>query len=564
MFTLKQARSLAAAILCFILFLSACGGASAPQNGTDGTTSTVAEQSGQSETSAEETKSADGPLTKYEPAIEITNAFPVNLGGKLPEGETWENNLWTQAYEKDLGIKVKFPFLAQGGDQYDNKINILITTNELPDIMTVNASQLKKLVEAGQIEDLTPYYEQYVSDFAKNVFTQDGGRAVRSATFGGKMMAVPRTEPYDTNVLWVRSDWMKKLNLPEPKTMEDLMKIAEAFTKNDPDGNKKNDSFGLGMNKDLYGGVADLTGFFNGFGAFPEIWIKTADGKLAYGSIQPEMKAALQMLQDMYKNGLIDKEFGVKDGGKVSEDINAEKIGMVYGGWWNPAWPFQSLKEKNPESDWKPFAYPSATGSPAMANLKFPVTKYHVVRKGAEHPEAIFKLLSFWHLKMNDQKEYEFDAAEDGTQRLNFGIVAGSPMVENPLRAEKVADAMKKNDASAYDVDSQANYKAVMDYKNGDMRKWFYWAMYGPDSSQYVQKYYRENKLEKADEFFGAPTKSMADKLPALKKMEMEVITKIIMGASAVDEFDAFVKNWKNLGGEAITNEVNEWYETQK
>ena len=46
----------------------------------------------------------------------------------------------------------------------------------------------------------------------------------------------------------------------------------------------------------------------------------------------------------MYKNGEIDQEFGIKDGGKVAEDIAAGKIGMEYGEQWNSIWPLQLNK----------------------------------------------------------------------------------------------------------------------------------------------------------------------------------------------------------------------------
>ncbi|MGV7801932.1 hypothetical protein PJN14_30615, partial [Mycobacterium kansasii] len=68
-------------------------------------------------------------------------------------------------------------------------------------------------------------------------------------------------------------------------------------------------------------------GFFNGFGGFPQIWIEDAEGQLQFGSIQPEMKEALAKLQDMFKNKLIDPEFGVKDTVKVFETVTTHKIG---------------------------------------------------------------------------------------------------------------------------------------------------------------------------------------------------------------------------------------------
>jgi len=55
----------------------------------------------------------------------------------------------------------------------------------------------------------------------------------------------------------------------------------------------------------------------------------------------------------------------------------------------------------------------------------------------------------------------------------------------------------------------------------------------------------------------------MSDKNATLTKMEYETFTKIIMGAAPIEEFDKFVENWYKLGGEQMTNEVNEWGKTQ-
>jgi len=36
------------------------------------------------------------------------------------------------------------------------------------------------------------------------------------------------------------------------------------------------------------------------------------------------------------------------------------------------------------------------------------------------------------------------------------------------------------------------------------------------------------------------------------------------MNAAPIDDFDSFVTNWKKLGGDQITQEVNEWYASNK
>ena len=107
--------------------------------------------------------------------------------------------------------------------------------------------------------------------------------------------------------------------------MQDVFDIAEAFTKNDPDGNGKNDTYGLGFQKDIWGGLFGAEGIANGFHAYPRTWVKDDNGELVYGSIQPEMKPLFKKLQEFYKDGIIDQEFSVKDAWTVGERLRQGK-----------------------------------------------------------------------------------------------------------------------------------------------------------------------------------------------------------------------------------------------
>ena len=57
---------------------------------------------------------------------------------------------------------------------------------------------------------------------------------------------------------------------------------------------------------------------------------------------------------------------------------------------------------------------------------------------------------------------------------------------------------------------------------------------------------------------YNGQTKTMEAKWANLKKMEEETFSKIIMGKADISEFDTFVENWKNQGGDQILKEINE------
>ncbi|MFC7560705.1 hypothetical protein ACFQY3_19815 [Paenibacillus farraposensis] len=64
--------------------------------------------------------------------------------------------------------------------------------------------------------------------------------------------------------------------------------------------------------------------------------------------------------------------------------------------------------------------------------------------------------------------------------------------------------------------------------------------------------------------FTGAPTMTMQMNNDILAKMEKDTFSQIIYGKSPLDSFDSFVEKWKSSGGDQITKEVNEWYQSVK
>ncbi len=510
-------------------------------------------------------QSKPDPFGKYVPTIEITAVRPISEGLKFKEGESLENNVWSKEYENTLGIKIKYNWTAPEA-QYEQKLNIAIASQDLPDIIRVNAVQLKQLAEDGQLEDLTEIYENYSAPFTKDVLSGDGGNALKASTFNNKLTALPKmsADLDQTQVLWVRTDWLKKLNLPEPKNMQDVFKIAEAFTFNDPDGNQKADTFGLGVNKDLWGVYAALEGFCNGFHAYPNIWIKDKSGNLVYGSIQPEMKTALLKLKDMFNAGQIDKEFGIKPWFKVNEEANAGKVGMFYGYFWAVGL-LADGKIKNPDMEWTAYPILSIDDNPAFVQVPFPITTYYVVKKNASYPEAAVKMynlvLEKCYGKTAEPEKYNVD--KEGYPIFEYPLIYGEPPRKNIEAHLRVVDALNSKDTSKLNAEEKGYYDNIVAYLNGDINFWKDERMYGHNGSLSVTASYAKNNTIMNDQFFGAPTQTMGEKNPTLSQLQVTVFTEIILGGS-IEKFDKYVEDWYKLGGEQITKEINEQFATKK
>ncbi|QJD88132.1 extracellular solute-binding protein [Cohnella herbarum] len=515
---------------------------------------------------------------KYDPPIELTtvrnlNDVVENNVLSVLKGETFEDNRWTRVYEELLGIKLKYDWVIKGGDtsdQYVQKLNVTLASGELPDFITVNAVQLKQLAESDQLEDMTALYEQYASPFMKEVFTQEGSGPLDAATFDGKLMAIPQVEASieRSMYIWIRSDWLSKLGLQPPKTMADVRAISKAFAENDPDGNGQKDTYGLGLTKDVFGGAMGLEGFMAGFNAYPNIWLEDETGKLVFGSIQPETRKALQALQEMQKNGEIDKEFGIKDGGKVSEQIAAGKIGMEYGEQWNSIWPLQLNKNNEKDAQWQAFPIVSESGETPKVPLKFSTTKFVAVKKGIQHPEAIIKLFNM-HLEKNWGETGEFDkyyAPPNAESVWQLSPVTPYPLKKNLDAFRDIDAARKAGDMSSLKGEAKTIQEKLEMFSSGSAEGFALWGwerIYGPEGSMGIANQYDQNNQFLMDKFVGTPTPTMVERKTTLEKMQNETFIKIILG-QPIEEFDKFVADWKKLGGDKIAQEVNDWYESLK
>lgn len=55
----------------------------------------------------------------------------------------------------------------------------------------------------------------------------------------------------------------------------------------------------------------------------------------------------------------------------------------------------------------------------------------------------------------------------------------------------------------------------------------------------------------------------MKERQATLNKLTEETYIKIVMGETPISAFDEYVDTWLKLGGEEMTQEVNEWYQNK-
>lgn len=140
----------------------------------------------QAQPTAKPTAAAIDPYGKYATAVVLKTVRSFDATEKLPEGDTPEKNQYTRYVKDMLNIETQYLWTAANTD-YNQKVNLAIASNDIPDAMVVNLAQFKQMIKAGQLADLTDTYNQYVSPKVKQMMDSSKGMALKAITDNARL-----------------------------------------------------------------------------------------------------------------------------------------------------------------------------------------------------------------------------------------------------------------------------------------------------------------------------------------------------------------------------------------
>ncbi len=484
----------------------------------------------------------------------------------LPDGETYENNAYTRLLNERLNVQNQDVFEAMD-EQYTDNVTMVIAQNDLPDVMIVeDLDELQYLVDNDMIADLTDSYNNCMSDTIKNIYGSYGRDILDVVTFDGKIMAIPETNISDgPNLIWLRKDWMDALGLSAPRTLSDVEEIIRQFKEKDPGHNGAGNTVGLVCDTSLCGGCGysseyTLDIIFAAYGAFPKQWIYDGDGNVVYGSVQPEAKEALAHIHELYKEGILDQDFLMRTSSNLIELIVDGQCGSFFGPWWAPNNPLMQAVEQNKDAEWQPYLIATEESGLTSYHTQNPSGKYIVVRKGYEYPEIACKIVSvlFDYLRYNDRDNQEivdyYKENVDPTARpfainvdYNNALQICYGELNHVFAGDKSADDLNVLEYSYY----EACESYLKDAENASAEDW---AAY--TSRITACKILNDGRTNKVESLYFGETETMVTDWWSLENLESDTYLKIVTGESSLDEFDRFVENWYQNGGETITKEV--------
>lgn len=512
------------------------------------------------------------PFGRYPAEVVYTLGKMTGMNNSnLPKGDTYEDNGYTRYLKKQLNIQNKDVFEAGENDNYQETVSMTIASRELPDVMVVNdMDMLQLLVDNDLVEDLTQVYEYCTSSRIKDIYNSYGSEILDNVTFDGKLMALPETNIDDgPSLCWLRKDWMDKLGLDAPETVEDVENIVHEFVQKDPGGNGKGETVGLVCDDELTGGCGYSYEYqndiiFASFGAFPKQWIYNKDGEVVYGSVQNEAKAALGKLRKMYQQGTLDNNFLMRESNNIIELIVSGKCGSFFGPWWSPNNPLMSAMQKNPNAEWQPYLIQTDKDGQTSFASQNPNDKYVVVRKGYKHPEIVMKIVSvlFDDLRYDEEdvremERYYQDNVDPTARPLAINVDYKDALMRCYDSLKDAIQGRKKlEDLGLLEGAYYISCSKYLDRKKDTsaQKSWEDWAAYA--SRMTACSVLRKGQTRQVKSLFFGETKTMKSNWWRLEELEKKVYLEIVTGQKPLSYFDEFVKEWNRQGGEKIRGEV--------
>lgn len=461
--------------------------------------------------------------------------------------------------EKRTGIHIEFVHPPNTPDA----LNVMLASGDYPDVIFWDWASVPRgltgLINDGVAIKLNDYMDKYAVNYKKVIEkNQDLKKYVTldDGTYPAFFQLDPDPMRTSYNGLITRKDWLDKLGLKPPTTIEEWHTVLKAFKEKDPNGNGKADEIPYSIAKapsgTALGGVGSgMSEFTAAWGILDGFYKDPASGKLLYGPMQPQYKDYLTTMASWYKEGLIDSEFASTDAKGLTTKLQNELVGTTYGSLGSIIGnTTTAARTKNPNFSLIGVKPPIGTAGKAYNYSASTIQKVGysgVITKSSKYPKEIVRLIDYMY-------------SEEGQALLNWGIEGKSYTVKDGKKSY-TEEIMKNKDGKAPQqaiyryASSVFGHTKVMDYD-----AWSQISLPFPEQQESIKLF------ASADTSLNTPTSlsltndessKLGSIMSDINTYKQETVLRILMGADPVSKVDEFQKRLKSMG----IDEANKIYQ---
>ncbi|MGX6592310.1 extracellular solute-binding protein [Cetobacterium ceti] len=446
---------------------------------------------------------------------------------------------------KDTNIKLKSAGSKNSTDEIQG-FNLAISSGNLPDIISLSSpDKLESLGMEGGIIPLNELIEKHAPNI-KAFFKKYPRYKMDAVAADGNIYIIPVY--YDwynmraSQGLFIRQDWLDKLGLKQPQTMEEFYEVMKAFKEKDPNGNGIADEIPYFertaefADKELIGLFGARTGFY-----------VNENNEVLYGPEQLRFKEAMKEVIKWYKEGLIDPEIFTR-GFQARDYMLRNNLGGMTFDWFASTTAYNTDKELNEKINnfkFTAIAPPEYKGKRYAPDARMTYFGGWGITASAKDPVALVKYFDYWF----SPKGYEL---------YNWGVEGDTFKRDKNGKkyfTDKVMKAEGKNPLEVLINDG-------VQFKIGALQDYNYEKAWGnPQASQWAEMYMKNGYVVDPMpilKYTSEENKKIQKINFQIKMLLDEMNQKWILGSADFDKtYPEFIKRLNDIGiKEAI--EINQ------
>lgn len=432
-----------------------------------------------------------------------------------PNSKKYFDELSKLMKEKD-GVDVVFEVVDLPGEGYQEKLNLQISSGDIPDIIYFQGGDTMS-AEQGLLEDLNPYIKK--STYIKNIIEPHNEKRLENYPY--LMWIKPATASVPVIKKKILEETQIGKEFQENPTVDNYTKLfKEVIGKKDEKGQEVKYAITTSGNTNELDSIFDMA-----FGN-TQTWQKTDKGYI-YKRVSENEKEKIAYYKSLYDEKLLDNQFITK---KWDTKENAFYDGetALIAGTSGKVIDMYSTKAKE------------LSGSELVV---LPPAKGKSQGYGAVNLSKEDRGLAIYSQSANKDlafKVLDFLASPEGQQLDRLGFENEHYKIEG----EKITVLDESGEW----------YAKFWEPKELKVTKELSSPLLGEEANKsidLVSEYYSE------DNSFIIPD-DMVAKWDAAENVYKETIADMITGKKSIDEFDKFVKQWQESGGQEITDYANE------
>ncbi len=293
--------------------------------------------------------------------------------------------------------------IPQSNSNEEEAYNLMLSSGELADIIGYkDTAVLEQLGRDGGLIPLNDLIDQYAPHI-KAYMEENPAFAGYCYSLDGNIYMIPKSqELVSAEYWWIREDWLDKLGLEVPTTVDELYDVLTAFRNEDPNGN----------------GIKDEIPLFDRAGdKMPDeylyLWDSSTefyprDGQMTFEPLEDNFVYAVKNLAKWYKEGLIDPEIFTR-GAKGRDLLLSSNLGGCTHDWVSAGNYNDSLAEEIPGFKMLAIAPPADQNG-------------NVTERVARTPSVGWGISSQCEDPVTVIKFFDYMFTEEGAELMNFGV----------------------------------------------------------------------------------------------------------------------------------------------